>query len=74
MAIFFPPPPQFVGGAQPYDNKNLSANFEAVTVNDPPPSNRGRLALTLSAILLAWQPPLPDAFMGNRQQIGRAHV
>src|SRR5579863_1488562 len=68
MSIFFPPPPPFVGGAQPNAGHLGTVSAEAVPVNNPPFSHAGRLAATMAAVLL-WQPPPPDPFIGARQPL-----
>lgn len=52
---FFPPPPRFLGGRQPYDSARLPPAITAVPVNNPPFSGPARGAAH-AAILQAWQP------------------
>ncbi len=68
MAIFYPPPPPFVGGQQPHAPKPLPASIEAVPVDEPPHQHPAR-SPALSAIVRAWDPPPPNAFLGGRQPL-----
>jgi hypothetical protein len=54
VANFFPPPPPFLGGAQPYAPRTLSPAIPGQSV-DPPPFSPRTGALT-AALVAAWQP------------------
>lgn len=63
MATYFPPPPPFVGGNQPFANHLGNVPSEAVPVNSPPFSHSGRLASLLAGILVSWIPPAPQPIL-----------
>lgn len=55
MALYYPPPPPFVGGRQPLDARDLPASIVAVAADDPPFGIRPWLL----AVLRAWEPSPP---------------
>lgn len=55
-ALFYQPPPPFVGGRQPLEPRKLPPSIEAVPVNTPPFSHRGRTPQYQSLAAWAAQP------------------
>lgn len=55
MAIYYPPPPPFMGGAQPHVPRKLPPAIIAVEVDNPPTTLGGPIAI-LASIIAAWQP------------------
>lgn len=64
MSIFFPPPPPFVGGAQPYAPAKLNPQLEAVAVNNPPVGYPAVVINTLIAVEAAQPDPWQRSELG----------
>jgi hypothetical protein len=67
VSIFFPPPPPFVGGAQPYAPSPLDPLIEAATVNPPPGTLGGPVAIAASLVAQAQPPIWPYECFGAAQ-------
>jgi hypothetical protein len=52
MGLFRPPPPIFIGGAQPYERRKLRPLGVSVLPDNPPFVGGSRIP---RAVLLAWQ-------------------
>lgn len=80
MAIYHhPPPPVFIGGAQPYAPRKLAPQITAVQVDDPPFQHRERTAVQISIAAFAqWPPRITDpwlyTFMGRGQPLDLTKV
>lgn len=72
MAIYYQPPPPFVGGFQP-DAPHLGVSSELATERPPPFSHTGRWASQLPSIQ-AWIPPDPSPFVGAWQPLARRQL
>lgn len=60
MAIFYPPPPPFMGGRQPLESRELPPSFLSAPPDDPPRLNGTRSAAVIAVIAAAWQPAAPQ--------------
>ena len=59
MALYYQPPPPFIGGTQPLASRKLPPSETAVPVNDPPFTGSARQNAALAEILVSWVPPPP---------------
>jgi hypothetical protein len=67
MSIFFPPPPPFMGGAQPYAPIVLDP---ALNNANAPPYDRRAAQIAAEVVHLAQPPAWPYEFVGGRQPYG----
>jgi hypothetical protein len=72
MPFFFPPPPVFVGGAQPYTPAKLDPGIPGQSVDRAPASYEGRVEPTLGETAALAQPSSwPFIFLGAAGGSGR---
>jgi len=73
VAIFFPPPPPFMGGAQPHAPRELPPSITAVPVNNPPFTQGGPIAVIAEVVAIGQPNPWQYVFAGpvaGRQPYG----
>lgn len=57
MAIYFPPPPRFIGGAQPYAPRELTPPSNPPAADDPAFGQASRLEREFWSLRLSWEQP-----------------
>jgi hypothetical protein len=70
MAMFYPPPPPFMGGRQPHAPSQLPAGLVAVSADQPPVTLGGPFALLAEVVQIAQPDPWTYSFMGRSQPFG----
>jgi hypothetical protein len=70
MAVFFPPPPPFMGGRQPHAGIPLAPAIIAIRVDNPPFTDGGPVPLPAAIVSIAQPNPWTYSFMGARQPYG----
>lgn len=65
MAIFFPPPPVFTGGSQPYSQRKLNPSLLAISVDNPPFTYGGPFVLKAEVVSINQPALWTYAFLGG---------
>ena len=60
MAIYYPPPPPFIGGTQPLAPRKLPPSETAVPENAPPFTGSARPIAAMAKVWISWIPPPPE--------------
>jgi hypothetical protein len=78
VAIYYPPPPPFMGGAQPHVPRELPPSITAVEVDNPPSTLGGPISLPASVIAANWPEwsavAWPYAFIRSAQPYGQRQL
>lgn len=70
MPFFYPPPPPFLGAAQPYAPPKLAPPITNVPADQPPTTLGGPVALKALAVAIAQPNPWTYTYFGEQQPFG----